>query len=163
MSGTGEATADFAGEARDFRIRLGQIRRIEEKCGGVGIGEVCRRLARASYMLTRATDADGKLDLLAALASGVEIHAEDVRSPIYEGLVGFGMSTAEATKLVRHEIDDRGVRGLLENAAVALVVLLGSQEAPKEDLGEPQAGDHPATPASEPTSDTSTASDKPSA
>jgi hypothetical protein len=82
MSGTGEASADFAGETRDFRIRLGEIRHIEEKCG-VGIGEVCRRLARA--VLCHLQGRAG-LDIIAALATGIEVHAEDVRAPIYEGL-----------------------------------------------------------------------------
>jgi hypothetical protein len=147
MSGTGEASTDFAGETREFRIRLGEIRHIEQKCE-VGIGEVCRRLAKAAYVTS-------KFGGLEALAMGVEIHAEDVRAPIYEGLVGGGMRPADATKIVRQEIDDRGVRGLLDNVAVALVVLLGSQETPP---GEPQAGEPPATPPSEPTSPTSTAS-----
>jgi hypothetical protein len=157
VSGTGEASADFAGEERAFRIRLGEIRHIEQKCE-TGIGEVCRRLARAAYVTS-------KFRGLEALATGIDIHAEDVRAPLYEGLVGAGMRPADATRLVRQEVDDRGVRGLLDNAAVALVVLLGSQETPKDEAspGEAQAGESPATPASQPTSETSTASDKPSA
>lgn len=160
MSGSGESRVDFAGEERAFLIRLGQIRRIEEKCGKVGIGEVCRRLGRANYMLDRTRDANGKLDLLAALAGGVEIFAEDVRAPIYEGLLAGGMSSPEVTTLVRQEIDERGLRGLLDNAAVALVVLIGSQEVPP---GEPKAGENPATRKSHTTSRSSTASGKQSA
>lgn len=168
MSGTGEATADFAGEERSFRIRLGEIRRIEAKCGGdrpVGIGEVCRRLAKASFVMAKCRNPDGSLDLGLALANGIEIFADDVRAPIYEGLVGAGMATGAATAMVRMEIDDRGVRGLLENAPCALMVLVGSQETPKGDdpPGESKAGPVAETPPSPPTSPTSTASARPSA
>lgn len=155
MSGTGEVSADFAGEERAFRIRLGEIRKIEGKCE-TGIGEVCRRLARAVYVQNAAKGGD----ILSALATGVEIHADDVRTPIYEGLVGGGMSAADAAKLVRAEVDDRGMRGLLDNAAVALLILIGSQEIPP---GEPRAGESPATPPNPSTSPSSTASAPPSA
>jgi hypothetical protein len=138
MSGTGEVLADFAGEERAFRIRLGEIRRIQTKCGDVGIGEVLRRLSKCVYLMS-------KVGGIEALAAGVDIHADDVRTPIYEGLVGAGLSSAEATALVRTAIDDRGVRGLLDNASVALTVLWGSQETPP---GEPTAGESPATPQS---------------
>lgn len=146
MSGTGESSVDFAGEERKFCIRLGEIRRIESKCGDIGIGEVLRRLARC---VTAVAEHGG----LAALASGVEIHADDVREPIYQGLIGGGMSTGEATKLLKLEVDDRGVRGLLDNAAVSLAVLWASQETPP---GEQPAGESPATPESPSTSETST-------
>lgn len=151
MSGTGEVLADFAGEERAFRIRLGEIRRIETRCG-TGIGEVCRRLARAVYVQNAAKGGD----ILSALATGVEIHADDVRTPIYEGLMGGGSTAADAAKIVRAEIDDRGMRGLLDNAAVALLVLLGSQETPP---GESQAGESPATQPSPSTSGSSTESE----
>lgn len=132
MSGTGEVTTDFAGEERAFRIRLGEIRKIEAKAGA-GIGEVVRRLSRAVLVI-------GKLDGLEALAAGVEIHADDVRETIYQGLVGGGMTPADATKLLRTEIDDGGLRGMLNNVGTALTVLWGSQEAP-ETPGEPTAGE----------------------
>jgi hypothetical protein len=142
MSGTGELRLDFAGEERVFRIRLGEIRRIEDK-SKTGVGEVVRRLSRCVYMLD-------KFGGLEALASGVDIHADDVREVLYQGLLGGGMPSAEATKLLRREIDDRGLRGLLDNAAPALEVLWGSQQVPETDApGEPQAGESPATPASE--------------
>lgn len=153
MSGTGDVLADFAGEERAFRIRLGEIRKVEGKYGHpTGIGEVCRRLARAVYVQNAAKGGD----ILSALATGVEIHADDVRTPIYEGLIGGGMNAGDATKLVRTEIDDRGMRGLLDNAAVALLILIGSQETPP---GERQAGESPATRPNPSTSDSSTASE----
>lgn len=152
MSGTGETATDFAGEERAFRIRLGEIRRIEAKCGA-GIGEVLRRLARAVYVVQ-------KLSGLEALAAGVEIHADDVREPIYQGLIGAGMPSGEAAALVRQEIDDRAVRGLLDNASTALAVLWGSQETPP---GERSAGPKDPTPPSPSTSRSSTGSGRRSA
>jgi hypothetical protein len=153
MSGTGEGRTDFAGEERLYRIRLGEIRRIEHKCGDVGIGEVLRRLSRCVYVTS-------ELKGVQALAAGLEIHADDVREPILQGLAGGGMSLADATALVRSEIDDRGVRGLLDNAGVALAMLWGSQETPP---GELRAGESPATPPSPSTSSTSTGSGRRSA
>jgi hypothetical protein len=142
MSGTGEARADFAGEERSFRIRLGEIRRIEERCKSK-IGPVCQRLAVAVHAMAKAENKDGSLNLGLALALGIEIGSEDVRAVIHEGLTGFGMKPGEATALVRREIDDRGLRGLLENVPAALQVMVGSQETPAgegedEPPGEPQ-------------------------
>jgi hypothetical protein len=147
MSGTGEARLDFAGEERLFRIRLGEIRRIEEKCKD-GIGEVLRRLAQCILVIDQ-------LGGLQALAAGIAIRADDVRTIIYEGLVGGGMPSGEATKLVRREIDDRGVKGLMDNAGVAFGALYGASEAPEEGdaPGEPEAAE---TPSPEPTSEPST-------
>lgn len=151
MSGTGESSTEFAGEERNFRIRLGEVRRIEDKCDA-GIGEVLRRLARAVVVLS-------KLKGLEALAAGVDIHADDVREPIYQGLIGAGMVSGDAAKLMRIEIDDRGVQGLLDNATVALEVLWASRQVPEAaPPGEPQAGKIPATPEKRRTSKTSTAS-----
>lgn len=154
MSGTGEASADFAGEEREFCIRFREIRAIEDKCG-VGIGEVLRRLARCVAVVRQL----GGID---AFMAGVEIHAEDVRQPIYQGLVGKGMPSGEATKLVRLEIDERGVQGLIDNASTALLVLWGSQKVPETD--EPGEGKGTASPATSPnatTSPPSTASARP--
>jgi hypothetical protein len=140
MSGTGETTADFAGEAREFRICLGEIRRIEAKCNAP-IGEVAQRLARAVVVLK----AGGSLSVAEMLAAGIAIYADDVREPLYQGLIGKDMPSGEATKLLKTEIDDRGFKGLMDNAAVALLVLTATQEAPprEADLGEQKAGQNP--------------------
>ncbi|PVM90662.1 gene transfer agent family protein [Caulobacter endophyticus] len=137
MDGSGHCTTEFAGEERDFRIRLGEIRRIEKACG-TGIGEVLRRLARAVFALS-------KYSGIEALAAGVEFHAEDVRAPIYQGLIGAGMTSKDATNLVRLDIDERGIQGLLDHATTALEVLWASRQAPEdEEPGEPIAGESPA-------------------
>lgn len=152
MSGTGEASTEFAGEMRDFRIRLGEIRRIQIKCGA-SIGVVCQRLARATLVIQRLGG-----NMVEALSAGVDIYADDVRETLYQGLIGRGMASAEATKLIALEIDDRGLRGLLDNASAALFVLVGSQDIPEGDdpPGEPRAGEG-ATPPNPSTSPTSTA------
>jgi hypothetical protein len=142
MSGTGESVADFAGEERAFRVRLGEIRRIEAKCEA-GVGEVGRRLSRALLIVRQV----GQLSMVEALAGGLDIRADDVREVIYQGLVGGGMSPGDATALVRREIDERGLRGLVDNVGVALLALCGANEAPEGSrVGEPQAGENPATP-----------------
>jgi hypothetical protein len=146
MSGAGESEADFAGELREFRIRLGEIRRIQTKCGDVGIGEIARRLARAFAIVRQVGEGPGRITLVEALAAGLDIYADDVRTPIYEGLVARGMAAPEATRIVRQEIDDRGLRGLIDNVSVALLVLVGALEAPEDDEdppGEERAGETP--------------------
>lgn len=159
VSGTGESTTDFAGEEREFCVRLGEIRRIEAKCG-VGIGEVSRRLAHAALVINSL----GKASRLEMLAAGVQIHADDVRETIYQGLIGKGMPNIEATKIVRGAIDDCGMVGLLDNVGTALVVLLGAQDVPEDErLGEARAGESPATPSNESISPASTEPDRPSA
>jgi hypothetical protein len=137
MSGTGETREDFAGEERAFRIRLGEIRRIEDKCK-VGVGEVGRRLSVAFYIKYKRPEAS----IVELLGHGIQIYADDVREVIYQGLVGGGMSSGEATKLVRMEIDDRGMLGLIDNVGVALVALAGARSIPEggEPAGEPKAG-----------------------
>lgn len=147
MSGTGESRQDFAGEERVFRIRLGEIRRIEDKCG-CGIGLVLGRLSRAVLLVNQIAG-------LQAFAAGLDIRADDVRTTLYEGLVGAGTPSPEATKIVREEIDERGVRGIVDNVAVALAVLWASQEAPADEAasGEGEAAE---TPPPEPTSPPST-------
>lgn len=156
-AGAGEVEQAFAGELRQFRIRLGEIRKIEAKCG-CSIAEVCRRLARATYVLS-------KFEGIEALATGLDFRADDVRETVYQGLVGASMPTGPAFKLVSDEIDSRGWQGLIDNLDTALLVLMGSQETPPpgasggEAPGEPEAG--PAgtpTPPSPPTSDASMAS-----
>lgn len=125
MSGTGETREDFAGEERTFRIRLGEIRRIEAKCGA-RIGLVAQRLAMAVQAISSAGG-----NYVGALATGIEVGAEDVRETLYQGLLGGGMTSPDATNLVRSEIDDRGLRGITDNVGVALMVLVATSEAPK--------------------------------
>lgn len=156
MSGTGEVREGFAGEERLFRIRLGEIRRIEAKCGNVGIGEVVRRLSKAVFLLD-------KVGGVEAFAHGLEIRADDVFETIFQGLKGGGMADREATDLVRREIDDRGWSGLLDHVGLALQVLTGTQATPEgDDQGEPKAEATPATPKRRSTSKSSTASGRPS-
>ncbi len=156
MSGTGETREDFAGEERTFRIRLGEIRRIEAKCGA-RIGEVAQRLARAVQAISSAGG-----NYVGALATGIEIGAEDVRETLYQGLIGGGMAAPDATNLVRAEIDERGLRGITDHVGVALMVLVATSEAPPIS-GEPKAKPRTTTKKSRSTSPRSTAPASPSA
>jgi hypothetical protein len=155
-AGTGEVRVSFGGDERLFRIRWGEIRRIEDKCA-TGIGEVLRRLSRAVMVLSQ-------LRGMEALAAGLDIHAQDIREVIYQGLRGGGMPESQVALLLRIEIDERGIAGLMDNVSVALGVLWGAQSAPEaDDVGERRAGATSTTPASEQTSASSSASAKPSA
>lgn len=155
-AGTGEVRVSFAGEERAFRIRWGEIRRIEQKCED-GIGEVLRRLSRAVMVLSQMQGVE-------ALAAGLDIHAQDVREVIYQGLTGGGMPGGKADLLLRMEIDERGIVGLIDNVSTALAVLWGSQSSPEVDEpGEREAGAKTSTPASASTSPPSSASARPSA
>ena len=132
---------DFAGEERPFLIRIGELRRIQTACGA-GPGEVANRLARCVKTLREFP----KLTVFEQALIGMgHLYVDDVRAPIYEGLVAGGMTAPEASKLVRAEIDDRGFRGLVENAGLALGVLISGVSMPAEDddAGELKPGENP--------------------
>jgi hypothetical protein len=72
---------------------------------------------------------------------------EDVREPIFVGLVAGGLSPNDAGKLCRTWIDERGFKGLVENAELALTIILVGLDIPEDEgLGEPVAGEAPPTP-----------------
>lgn len=123
---------DFAGDERLFLIRIGELRRIQIACGA-GVGEIVRRLAQCVNTLRSYPEAT--LWEQAAIGFGT-LHVDDVREPIYEGLVAGGMKAPDASKLVRREIDERGFRGLIENAPLALGIMLAGTAVP-EDAAPP--------------------------
>lgn len=148
MSGNGEVSLDFAGEERLFRIRLGEIRRIQVACGTpekpAAIAEVIRRLASAHYVQENMPGLQG-------LIAGLEIFADDVRAPIVEGLAGAKvLGPPEVSTLVAREIDNRGMDGILAHVKLALDILVGVQKEPARDgeAGEAQgaSGAIPASP-----------------
>lgn len=156
MSGLGEVHKDFAGEERLFRIQLGEIRRIQVACGTperpCSIGDVIRRLAACVYVQDNVKGLQG-------LIAGLEIFADDVRAPIFEGLSGARvLSPGEVTRLVAAEIDRQGMDGILRHARLALEILTGTQREPAADDGEAgeRTGASEEIPASPWTSTTST-------
>lgn len=135
--GTGVLEAEFGGETRRFRVALGELRRIQTACDA-GPAEIARRLARC----VQVQQAKPKASILEQAALGLgDWRIEDVRAPIVEGLVGGGLSPNEAGALVRRFVDERGFRGLTENAALALSLVVVGQDFPEDDLpGKPKAG-----------------------
>lgn len=129
----GRVTRMFAGEERQFLVQIGQLREIQKVCAA-GPATVANRLGRLVAVRKAKPDAS-MIDLI--LTGLGDWRVDDVRVPILEGLVAGGMSTNDAAGLVRKEIDDRGFRGLFENADLALELIVAGVEA--EPVGEPKA------------------------
>lgn len=99
--------ADFAGRTLKFELRIGEIGELERRCAA-GIGEIMVRLA------------------------GHRFYAHDVVEPIRLGLVGGGLSQADAETLIRWNVLGRPLSenlqlagGILE-AAVTGVPMPGN-------------------------------------
>ena len=138
MPGSGFVEQDFGGEPRRFLVRIGQLRKIEGACG-TGCGEVARRLSRCVSLMAAAPEKATILDMV-GLGLG-DWRVDDVREPIFQGLIGGGMNPNEAGALVREWIDDRGFKGLVENTGLALVLIATGVSEPEDDkLGEPLPG-----------------------
>lgn len=137
MARPGRITASFGADERTFFCGIGELRAIQETCG-VGPAVLAERLARCVQVL--ADHPKATLLELAGLGLG-GWRIDDVREPILSGLIGGGMGPGEAHRLVKTWIDDRGFKGLMENAATALTVLIAGVAEPEGDeAGEPQAG-----------------------
>jgi hypothetical protein len=140
MSRTAETLLPFGTEERKFRLGLGELRAVQEKCDA-GPGELAQRLAP----LVRALRA--KLTFGEILAAGMmgSWRVDDVREPILQGLIGGGMNPTEAGVLVRQVFDPRPLA--LEHLTVAFTVLtegyLPPEDEPVAPPGEPKAGAKP--------------------
>ena len=131
-------TEGFGGEARTFLVQIEQLRAIQEACG-VGPAEIVTRLAVPVDLLRN----NPKATVFELALQGLGTWSIDmVRAPILHGLVGGGLTMAQATRLVRQNIDMRGFVGLVEHTILAftLVVAGVSQPAKEGELGEGQAG-----------------------
>lgn len=135
MEGTGSIEAQFGGELRLFKVRIGELRAIQAKCDA-GPAEIARRLARGAMALRAGPNA--AIGELVALGLG-EWKVDDVREPVLQGLLGGGLSPNDAANLVRQWIDERGFRGLIENVPLALeLVVAGVAQPEDERVGEPR-------------------------
>ena len=115
MSRTGRISAEFAGEERDFRLAWGELMELQEK-RDAGPSVVLARLSLNQWQL------------------------QDVTETIRIGLVGGGMDTAQAARLVRLNVEQKpfdlgGVDGLVVLAVKILAAALHG--APDEPLGKP--------------------------
>jgi hypothetical protein len=132
MSGDGRIEDDFGGETRQFRVALGELRKIQIKCAD-GPSTIASRLARCAQVV-RAMPGAKVIDLV---TTGLgDWRVDDVREPILQGLIGGGLSPNEASRLVTEWIDARGFVGVIENASLALALVIGGVALP---VGETSA------------------------
>jgi hypothetical protein len=131
VSRSGEIVRQWGDAERTFRLGIGEWRKIQETCDA-GPAEIAARLAKWAAMRQRAP-AVGFLDLLAAGGLG-NWRVDDVREPLYRGLIGGGMSPTAAGFLMRDLFDERP---LTENVALALEIVLASLVGPEDEpVGE---------------------------
>jgi hypothetical protein len=126
MSRHGDISLPFGTEERVFRLGIGELRKIEERCNA-GAPELMTRLAP----LVRAVQ--GKLTFSQILAAGMlgSWRIDDVREPILQGLIGGGMGATEAGLLVRSELDSKLS---IHFAPIAFLILEAAFHGPEEDL-----------------------------
>lgn len=124
MSRAAEVELAFAGELRLFRMRIGAQRAVQEKCD-CGPMELMRRYGHGEWRV------------------------DDLREPLYRGLVDGGMTASEATRLMLTSFDDLPKAQFVPLAQA--IVAVGVIGAPDEDdgLGEPGGEAEAATPSPE--------------
>lgn len=133
MSRSAEVTLVFGDAERTFRLGIGELRQVQEKCDA-GPEEIAARLLPSVHGVEK------QLALPIALAHGLvgRYRIDDVREPIYRGLIGGGMPPSEAGPLVMDLVDGRPLR---ENVTLAYaIIVVALQGAPDEPLGEPEGG-----------------------
>lgn len=112
MSGSAKVRFEWAGEEREFRLAIGQLRELQEKTG-VGPLVTLRRLMDGTW------------------------HVDDVREAILLGLIGGGMNAAVAAKLVSRFVDPYP---LAEAVPVARdIVMAAVIGVPEDPVGKPTA------------------------
>jgi hypothetical protein len=133
MSRGGELVRLWGDDERTFRLGIGEWRKIQETCDA-GPAEIAARLSVWAASRNRHPKASF-LDLLAAGGLG-GWRVDDIREPIYRGLIGGGMEPTIAGRLMRELHDERP---LVENIDLALAIVLASILGPgDEPVGEPQ-------------------------
>lgn len=114
MSRASEVLLPFGGEDRLFRLSIGRLRALQEKCD-----------AGPPELLTRYVTKTWRVD--------------DVREPLLQGLVGAGMAQHEAQRLVELHVDEEPLMQFVPLAqAVVMACLVGAPDG--EEPGETAAG-----------------------
>nr|WP_314437615.1 gene transfer agent family protein [uncultured Brevundimonas sp.] len=122
MSRAAEFTTEFGGEDRIFRLPIGRLRAVQEKCD-CGPMELLQRFLGGTYRI------------------------DDVREVILQGLIGGGMDAPMAGRLVKSNFDDLPLQPFVMLAqGVIMAVLVGVED---EDLGELRGEDRPTNPSPE--------------
>lgn len=134
MSRNGDTVQSLGGEDRLFRFGLAEHRRLQEKLN-VGVSLIVQSL----HPFVTALAAGLSLDQIILHKLLGDIRIEQVGQVIFEGLVGGGMSPAEAGVLRRDWVDQRP---LLESVTIAytvgLAALVGAEDEPA--AGESKGG-----------------------
>jgi len=137
MSRHAEITRLLGAEERRFRLGLGQLRALQEKCDA-GPGEIAARLFPAAQVLSGDPAA-----LLSAFGTGSfgRWRIDDVRETIYQGLIGGGETPTMAGALVAAIVDEAPV---LTHVLLALEILLaavmGVPDEPAPGNADAEAG-----------------------
>jgi hypothetical protein len=114
MSRDGSISLTWGDGEHRFRLAIGQLRELQEKCDA-GPAEIAGRLT------------DGRW------------RVNDVREAVRLGLIGGGMVPAEAYRLTARYVDERP---LLESVPVAQAVLMAALVgAPEEPVGKAEAAE----------------------
>lgn len=112
MSADGSITLTWGDGEHKFRLAIGQLRELQDKCGA-GPLEVLDRLATRRWRV------------------------EDVRETMRLGLIGGGMEPIKAIPLVKHYIDERP---LMESIPAAQAVLMAALVGvPDDEVGKGEA------------------------
>lgn len=125
ISSDGSADLTWAGEERRFRLRLKQLRELQEKINRP-------RVAIGATPI-------GPKTLFSIIAAG-DAWPDEIREVLRLGLIGGGMTPIDQVPgLLARYFDDRPLH---ESADVAMVVLLAAMTGPKDDpVGKkPEAG-----------------------
>lgn len=118
MSRNGSVTFAWADGEHTFRLPIGQLLELQEKCDA-GPAFILSRLQSGRWLI------------------------EDIRETLRLGLIGGGLKPGEALKLVQRYVDERP---LLESVPPATAVLMGALiGAMDEPLGKPAAAEERAS------------------
>jgi hypothetical protein len=129
MSGTGAITLPWGDEERTFRLGIGEWRKVQEKCDA-GPAEILARLAPVFAAIQQGL----KVEQIVAMGYLGRWRVDDVREPLYRGLIGGGTEPTAAGRLIKDLVDERP---LLEAGASAYRVVLATiVGAPDEPVGE---------------------------
>jgi hypothetical protein len=151
MTGTGTISLLWGDEERTFRLGIGEWRKVQEKCDA-GPAEIMARLGPVFAATRRGYSFEQIID--AGFVGTWRI--DDVREPLYRGLIGGGMEPTAAGKIIRDLVDERP---LLEAVAIAYQVVLASLVGVEEEpMGEQKGGAKKAPPGGKSRSAPSTAS-----
>ena len=129
MSRNGEITLAWGDEDRTFRLGIGEWEKVQEKCDA-GPAEILARLAP----IFSATEAGLSLKQIISAGYLGTWRVQDIREPLYRGLLGGGLDPTKAGRVIRDLVDERP---FIESVPIAYQVVLASiLGAEDEPVGE---------------------------